>query len=190
MPHSFVKASKEKNDPNHVDRFIKPYQESLLKPITTKLDALKRFKNLVVFGDSMSDQGLLNKNSFGLLVKPDTFWKSRWSNGPNWVDYVSKALNLATYNYAVGGAETRPKEKFYERFLIPDLFKQIKTFKEKNLDLNPKETLYVIWVGHNNYFWDKNAHVENTIADIKKACLLYTSPSPRDLSTSRMPSSA
>eukprot|EP00831_Metopus_contortus_P032410 TRINITY_DN26191_c0_g2_i1.p1 TRINITY_DN26191_c0_g2~~TRINITY_DN26191_c0_g2_i1.p1 ORF type:complete len:109 (+),score=35.70 TRINITY_DN26191_c0_g2_i1:117-443(+) len=26
--------------------------------------------------------------------------------------------------------------------------------------------------------------------EIKKACLLYTSPSPRDLSTSRMPSSA
>ena len=26
--------------------------------------------------------------------------------------------------------------------------------------------------------------------DIAKACLLYTSPSPRDLSTSRMPSSA
>ena len=27
-------------------------------------------------------------------------------------------------------------------------------------------------------------------ADQEKACLLYTSPSPRDLSTSRMPSSA
>ena len=26
--------------------------------------------------------------------------------------------------------------------------------------------------------------------DLKKGCLLYTSPSPRDLSTSRMPSSA
>ena len=26
--------------------------------------------------------------------------------------------------------------------------------------------------------------------DMKKGCLLYTSPSPRDLSTSRMPSSA
>ena len=28
------------------------------------------------------------------------------------------------------------------------------------------------------------------IDDVKKRCLLYTSPSPRDLSTSRMPSSA
>ena len=28
------------------------------------------------------------------------------------------------------------------------------------------------------------------IAEVEKICLLYTSPSPRDLSTSRMPSSA
>ena len=30
----------------------------------------------------------------------------------------------------------------------------------------------------------------NIVVDGKKICLLYTSPSPRDLSTSRMPSSA
>ena len=38
-----------------------------------------------------------------------------------------------------------------------------------------------------NYNWDK---VFNEIGEINKTCLLYTSPSPRDLSTSRMPSSA
>ena len=32
--------------------------------------------------------------------------------------------------------------------------------------------------------------VTNLLADKAKTCLLYTSPSPRDLSTSRMPSSA
>ena len=33
-------------------------------------------------------------------------------------------------------------------------------------------------------------YVKKTEQDIDKGCLLYTSPSPRDLSTSRMPSSA
>ena len=41
---------------------------------------------------------------------------------------------------------------------------------------------------------DKHANLGTYYANIKKqgakACLLYTSPSPRDLSTSRMPSSA
>ena len=32
--------------------------------------------------------------------------------------------------------------------------------------------------------------IENTLAKHPSVCLLYTSPSPRDLSTSRMPSSA
>ena len=36
----------------------------------------------------------------------------------------------------------------------------------------------------------KRAHPDHTTSETRKACLLYTSPSPRDLSTSRMPSSA
>ena len=36
----------------------------------------------------------------------------------------------------------------------------------------------------------KDDHYENDEWVIDSACLLYTSPSPRDLSTSRMPSSA
>ena len=58
------------------------------------------------------------------------------------------------------------------------------------------------WCIENNYGWEedlenteeegimKNANAEK-ISDVSiKSCLLYTSPSPRDLSTSRMPSSA
>ena len=40
---------------------------------------------------------------------------------------------------------------------------------------------------------DKALHVlkgHGQITEVNVACLLYTSPSPRDLSTSRMPSSA
>ena len=33
-------------------------------------------------------------------------------------------------------------------------------------------------------------YVKRHVLDIRYICLLYTSPSPRDLSTSRMPSSA
>ena len=37
----------------------------------------------------------------------------------------------------------------------------------------------------------KDADIKTTVWNrSKKSCLLYTSPSPRDLSTSRMPSSA
>ena len=39
-------------------------------------------------------------------------------------------------------------------------------------------------------FGDRTVKFEKRVADIFGNCLLYTSPSPRDLSTSRMPSSA
>ena len=34
------------------------------------------------------------------------------------------------------------------------------------------------------------SHIEYELINLHESCLLYTSPSPRDLSTSRMPSSA
>ena len=38
--------------------------------------------------------------------------------------------------------------------------------------------------------WLVSTSLEGPAEDIFSSCLLYTSPSPRDLSTSRMPSSA
>ena len=39
--------------------------------------------------------------------------------------------------------------------------------------------------------WDEvRLENDNALRELTKNCLLYTSPSPRDLSTSRMPSSA
>ena len=37
---------------------------------------------------------------------------------------------------------------------------------------------------------ERNNYVTRKKSEVDKSCLLYTSPSPRDLSTSRMPSSA
>ena len=66
------------------------------------------------------------------------------------------------------------------------------------------ETLMNVAISNNHEYWSKaNTSVEtidgvsyvrlhgNLIAEVDdNGCLLYTSPSPRDLSTSRMPSSA
>ena len=53
----------------------------------------------------------------------------------------------------------------------------------------------VVWLDYHTPVKGKGSELSDAIKDKTKkynqgACLLYTSPSPRDLSTSRMPSSA
>ena len=69
----------------------------------------------------------------------------------------------------------------------------------KNKDKERKESLSMLLSALKNAQIDKREDLteaeENTIIakeikQTKETCLLYTSPSPRDLSTSRMPSSA
>ena len=50
------------------------------------------------------------------------------------------------------------------------------------------EALVYVDIGHSN--WLSPEQASELISSVSNACLLYTSPSPRDLSTSRMPSSA
>jgi phospholipase/lecithinase/hemolysin len=68
------------------------------------------FQNLVVFGDSLSDNG----NTFSSVGLPKApYCDGRWTNGPNWVDYfsqfagipdVSAFLRNRGTNFAVGGS--------------------------------------------------------------------------------------
>ena len=60
---------------------------------------------------------------------------------------------------------------------------------------NEEEKVNKFYTAINHYALEQRKKIEHEIAEFKskeleEACLLYTSPSPRDLSTSRMPSSA
>ena len=55
-------------------------------------------------------------------------------------------------------------------------------------DINPQKKVHVLVIPKGEYV-DLD-DFNNKASDKEIVCLLYTSPSPRDLSTSRMPSSA
>ena len=77
----------------------------------------------------------------------------------------------------------REKEGFKATYIRPD--KQGIIHPEYIEKLIKDNTILVSIMYANN-----EIGTVNPIAEIAKTCLLYTSPSPRDLSTSRMPSSA
>lgn len=79
------------------------------------------FTSMVVFGDSLSDQGniydLTSRNPFLPLIPPPEYTDGatvgRFTNGQNYIDYLSSSLSLSVLpsrldgsNYAYGGART------------------------------------------------------------------------------------
>ena len=62
--------------------------------------------------------------------------------------------------------------------------------KQSKIDIEFQDFLAKMKEGFGENFMDLVNEGKVKLQEIQKACLLYTSPSPRDLSTSRMPSSA
>eukprot|EP00831_Metopus_contortus_P021665 TRINITY_DN19735_c0_g1_i1.p2 TRINITY_DN19735_c0_g1~~TRINITY_DN19735_c0_g1_i1.p2 ORF type:complete len:146 (-),score=48.34 TRINITY_DN19735_c0_g1_i1:75-512(-) len=74
------------------------------------------------------------------------------------------------------------------KYLLPKSKKEDEEDEDDEKILLEKLILYKKIKGVSIYFKDKYLNTGEVFS--KKPCLLYTSPSPRDLSTSRMPSSA
>jgi len=116
----------------------------LTSSIAAAFDVTK-VHNLVVFGDSLSDNG--NTYAAVGLPKPP-YYKGRWTNGYNWVDYFTRiaALPPATAylknggtNFAVGGSTSQLLGAQIAVYLV--------TVGGK---ADPND-LFVIWIGANDF---------------------------------------
>ena len=107
-----------------------------------------------------------------------------------------RRLSQDQWSYVMETAENlADKDPKYERSLfaivsLKTLFLRISELSERK-DWSPE--MQHFWQDHDGNWWLKVYGKGRKIRDItvpNEYCLLYTSPSPRDLSTSRMPSSA
>ncbi|AFZ18126.1 SGNH/GDSL hydrolase family protein [Allocoleopsis franciscana] len=131
--------------------------------------AAATFTQMYVFGDSLSDTG----NAFNATLQaigagspPPPYFNGRFSNGPNWIDYLGQDLNLnptpytalapATsptqgINFAFGGSTTGLDNTINPN--LPGLQQQIGLFASlipANQTADPN-ALYVLWAGANDY---------------------------------------
>lgn len=122
-------------------------------------------KRIVVFGDSLSDPGNLKRR---LLVFPNApYYLGRFSDGPNWAQYLAERTSLPVYNHAVGGAVsvehadvpasgilsavqqgaqfllTGSVEEYVTHYLTRDL-------QDGQLQ-RTSDTVFVLWSGGNDY---------------------------------------
>lgn len=100
------------------------------------------FDTVVVFGDSLSDNGNLYGETSQTLPSPLTYYAGRFSNGPVWVEYLTGAdyLNCTLADEAYGGAESSGGT-------TPSLLDQVDSFVSGTL---PTNALFIVWIGAND----------------------------------------
>jgi phospholipase/lecithinase/hemolysin len=120
-----------------------------------------RFSDIVGFGDSETDSGnafLASSLLDNTAPNPSPpYFAGRWSNGPNWIDYLSRSRLLAKRyivgvapslergpNYAWGGARTGDSSR------VPSLIDQVRRYLiTRDFKADPR-ALYIIWAGGND----------------------------------------
>jgi len=127
-------------------------------------------KNLVFFGDSLTDDGNCYA-VFKIVPKSPPYYKGRFSNGITWAEHLNKYSydkSLTGYiNFSVGGAETIRHSFKTDKFISPmlleiEVHKYLKSEDAKNLD----NTLFFVWNGPNDYLHEREPNKDKVTTDV------------------------
>jgi RHS repeat-associated protein len=155
-------------------------------------DAVNPYKNLVIFGDSLSDTGNAYKASGNTFPPSPPNYQGRASNGLIWVDYFAPDLqftNPSIQNYAFFGANTGVSNTFGQT-TVPGLLTQIQQFKTINANSIGKDGLYVIWAGANDFLnlaTDPTQAVTNAVTNISSAIITLAGLGAKEIVVGNLP---
>lgn len=121
------------------------------------------FDEIVVFGDSLSDDGNLVLIDGQPEPDPSKYYMGRFSNGPVWVEYLAEPVRLDAplINRALGGAQS-------EGLTPPGLIEQVSGhIALVDTPVSP-DTLFIIWIGGNDYL-NGGRDFQSTVDNINEA---------------------
>jgi thermolabile hemolysin len=127
---------------------------TFMTALTLSTQQFEPINQLVVFGDSLSDTGMVFRATNGLYPSDPPYFQGRYSNGRVWIEYLADRLGLSASqinNYACGGATSGS----YSNGLIPGLLSQVQSFTQTHSSVN-STSLYVLWAGANDYLQGTN----------------------------------
>lgn len=148
-----------------------------------------QFSDLYVFGDSLSDVGQFSALTGGLVPPASLgYFNGRFSNGPNWVDYLAAELGVSSStqtNFAIGGASTGTQNSSIPGF--PALQQEIAGFTQAVPQADPT-ALYVIWAGSNDYLGTiGQTNPAIPVGNIDQAILALTQVGAKDILVVNLP---
>lgn len=115
------------------------------------------YNQIVIFGDSLSDNGNLYHTTLGLVPKSPPYYTGRFSNGPVWsdvvADYFTNENKTPTVNYAIGGETVNFHGPW--KGLSPFTFTaSLDSYYLHTAFQDKTHTLFIIWLGGNDYLRD------------------------------------
>ena len=171
LPQSFSKLGKV---------FFTSALPLIITTLPTAAKAAQKFDALYVFGDSLSDTGNVFETS-GDQFPPSPYFEGRFSNGPNWIDYLGEDLGLSPslvtgsasstegINFAFGGATTGSDNTIALTSSVfaglPSLQQEISYFTGRVPTADP-DALYIVWAGANDYLPTQGSFVPSTSPDV------------------------
>ena len=122
----------------------------------SSLTTAAQLNKIVVFGDSLSDNGNLYEYMKGELPLSPPYYHGRFTNGPVWVElladlYYPKNGKAHLLDYAFGGAGVFEGEDDYSDDVLFTLNREIDSYLLSHNDKADDSSLYVVWMGSNNY---------------------------------------
>ena len=124
--------------------------------------------NVVIFGDSLSDNGNLYEFMQHQLPQSPPYFEGRFSNGPVWIErliasYFPNDPAAHLNDYAIGGAGVSEEDD--DDDVLFTLRREIKTYLLAHEDKASEDSLFVVWIGANNYL-GMPSEIEQTLIDV------------------------
>src|SRR3990167_606032 len=109
--------------------------------------------NIVIFGDSLSDNGNLYEYMQHKLPASPPYYQGRFSNGQVWIEYLSDSYFSTTstqhlLNYAFGGAGATENPDSEVLFTLK---REIDSYLLAHQERSDPQSLFIVWIGSNDY---------------------------------------
>jgi phospholipase/lecithinase/hemolysin len=152
--------------------------------LTNSISNTHPITQLYVFGDSLSDAGMVFQATGGMYPPSTTYFQGRYSNGRVWIEYLADRLHLTTKqtnNFAYGGATSGNLASSY----VPSLLTQVQSFTQTHQKANPN-ALYVVWAGANDYLQGVN-NATVPVENVTKAIASLTNVGAKKILVANLP---
>lgn len=126
---------------------------TLLSLFVSTIVSASPINTIVAFGDSLTDNGNAYEYLDHLLPQSPPYYNGRFSNGPVWVEWLAQDIfpkdsNSHLLDYAFGGAGVSMDKNDDVLF---SLYHEIEVYALAHDNKASPDSLYVVWIGANNY---------------------------------------